>query len=622
MKTKIRLLIIALLSTNFALAQIKPNLPLVLKKNAKYAVFRNNARLKALAFKPQRQITIPIISSNTDVVDVSNFAKYATEEKKPFPEVLINGNCNFLPILYKTSQQELGLFFPAVNFSNAIYPGAIYQFNTIKTQSPIPYTRFANRNPMDLTMNIFDAAIADNQPVPVASFDYGTISGLGKNILSKYIGGVTPADVVTEVILVESNDQMNSILNTAGNVDVGVKLKVPLPNIPVTVDLANKVSVSNSSSLITSTENKKNTVVLRFRQVFYSLSMTPKFGPQFDFFKDVDKTQLEQDLVYVSSVSYGQMIYVVITSEFTKDALYKAVTNKVTTQTSLGVSGIGLPAEGAVSVGTSNLTTSEVNNILTSEKTQIKAFQYGGQAINLGNTMDEVLASLNSRIKVKFDATNIGAPIGYTLNFVTDHSPAWINTNVSYATTNCGINLSDRKYDVKLILDNITAKKVDDNDSDEDLFGSLSAGSQTGSKKLDFPNMWKKNGNSYDVNVLSSENGVTKAYLDIATGIKSIKNVAANISNGELRNTKVSLRGTLKDKEVFGDRNYVCEECNGSPLTINILDYMNQIESMQPNQIKTLTNGNATSFKLNFYENGNKQGSHIEVNWKIEVTAK
>lgn len=622
MKTKFCLLVIALLAANKTIAQNIPRGQVILKKNAKYAAFKTNAKLKALAFKPQKMVTIQLQSNPKEVVDVSNIAKYAVEEKKVFPEKLINADCNFLPINYRSSQQELGLFFPAINFSNAIFPGAVYQFNTIKTQSPVPYTKFANRNPMDLTMNIFDPAVGDNPPIVVSRFDYSTVSGNSKNILSKYINGVTPADVVTEVILIESNEQMNSILNTAGTVDVGFKLKVPIPKIPVTVDLANKVSVTKTSNVATTAESKRNTVILRFRQVFYAASMTPQQGTQFDVFANVDKTQLEQDLVYVSSVSYGQMFYVVITSEFTKDALYKAVMNKVSTQTSLGVTGIGLPAEGAVTVGTSNLTSSEVNNILSSEKTEIKTFQYGGQAINLGNSMDEVLNNLKSKIKVKFDAQNIGAPIAYTLNFVNDHSPAWINTNISYATTNCGIDLSSRKYDVKLILENLTAEKVEDTDNDEDLFGSLSASVQSPGNKQDFPNMWKKNGNSYDVKSLSNPDGVMKAYKGIFSKIDNIKTVATNISNDDLRKTKILITGSLKDKEVISDRSYVCAECNGSPLTINLLDYIAQIETMQPGESKILKKGDYARIKLNFYENGNKNASHIEVNWKIEVTAK
>jgi len=622
MKTKFCLLVIALLAANKTIAQNIPRGQVILKKNAKYANFKTNAKLKAMAFKPQMQITIPIQSADRNVVDVANIAKYAVEEKKVFPEKLVNGDCNFLPINYKNSQQELGLFFPAVNFSNAIYPGAVYQFNTIKTQAPVPYTRFANRNPMDLTMNIFDAAITDNLPVVISRFDYSTVSGSSKNILSKYINGVTPADVVTEVILVESNEQMNSILGTAGTVDVGFKLKVPIPKIPVTVDLANKVSVTNTSNLATTSESKKNTVILRFRQVFYAASMTPQQGTQFDVFKDVDKTQLEKDLVYVSSVSYGQMFYVVITSEFTKDALYKAVMNKVSTQTSLGVTGIGLPAEGAVTVGTTNLTTSEINNILSSDKTEIKTFQYGGQAVNLGTSMDEVLGNLKSKIKVEFDSRNIGAPIAYTLNFVNDHSPAWINTNISYATTNCGVDLSDRKYEVRLVLENLIAPKVDDNDGDEDLFGSLSASVLMPGRTQDFPNMWKKNGNSYDVKALSNPDGVTKGYKNVSSNINSVKTLAGNISNGDLRKTKISITGKLTDKEIGFDRGYVCSECNGSPLVINLLDYITQIETMQPGESKFLKKGNSDRFKLNFYENGKTDASHVQVNWKIEITAK
>ena len=467
---------------------------------------------KSKNFKPPIIKTIPIVSRPTEVIELSNKALYNIPDKTAYGETTINADCNALPINYKISQQEIGLFFPPTSFVDKIYPGAVYQFSGLKTQSPSIYTKFFDRNAMNLTTNIFDPRVTNNAPEQITQFDYGTISGKWKGVLAKYIGGATPADVITEVMMVESDAQMNADLNTIGNVTVGTTLKVPIPNIPVTVNASNEVSVTNTSQVTSSSENKKNSVIFRFKQVFYSASVSPLAVPNQDVFKNTDKTQLENDLVYISSVDYGQMFYVTVTSEYSKEAMFKAVLDKVTTQSNLGVQATGLPVGGSVSVGTSNETSSETNSILSNSSVTIKSFQYGGAPVYLGTTMDEVLASLKNKIKLKFDSTNLGAPLSYTLNFVSDHSPAWINTNTNYATALCGINLEDRRYDVKVKLVKATAIKVDEGfggDATEDLFGNMYVKFRSGSISKDEMDIWKKDGATYANNSATNQVGVS-----------------------------------------------------------------------------------------------------------------
>lgn len=590
-------------------------------KNQKYLTFKKNQLNQFKLIKPLANKSISLFNNPTEVVDLSNFAKFPEEKKQVFSPKLINGNCNALPVNYKSSQQEIGLFFPPTSYSQSIYPGAVYRFSTLKNLAPTPYTRFTRRSAMNLNTDIFDPNIIEsNSSETISQFDYGTISNKWKNMLAKYIDGVTPANVITEISLIESSKQLNSLLNTASSVDVGAKLQVPIPNIPVSVSASNSVSVQNTTSQNISSTLEKNSVIIKIKQVFYSSSVSYIATDDISVFPGVNPTELEDDLVYIKSVDYGQEFYIVVTSDYSKESILNAVMDKVSTKSELGASVTGIPVSGSVSVGTSNETSSTTESILSSGSTTVKTFQYGGEAINLGQNLGEVLDNLKNKLDLKFSRTNIGAPLSYTLCFVKDHTPAWINTDLSYATTNCGINLANRRYDVKVVLEKLTAKKVVDNDNTEDLYGNLKLHSfkTNGISKITNHLFWERKGETYDTD---STKGVTSAYNGTDTKINSSKVLLSNCTNDELLASSVFVTGQLYDKDVFNPK-YICKECNGAPLEINLSDYENQINGLLPNETKKLTINNHSYFDLNFYENGDKDSSHIRTYWYIEVTAK
>lgn len=589
-------------------------------KNMKYLIYKKKQLSQNKLFKPLVVKSIILANNPTEVVDLSNFAKFPEEKKQVFSPKLINENCNALPVNYKSSQQEIGLFFPVNSYMQSIFPGAVYRFSSIKNLAPTPYTRFTRRNAMNLNTDIFDPNINENNSSTITQFDYGTISNKWKDVLAKYINGVTPANVVTEISLIESSRQLNSLLNTASSVDVGAKLQVPLPNIPVSVSASSTVSVQNTTSQNTSSISEKNSVIIKIKQVFYSSSVSYIATDDISVFPSVDPTQLEEDLVYIKSVDYGQEFYIVVTSDYSKESILNAVMDKVSTKSELGASVTGIPVSGSVSVGTSNQTSSSTESILSSGSTTVKTFQYGGTPMDLGQNLGDVLNSLKTKLNLKFSKTNIGAPLSFTLCFVRDHTPAWINTDLSYATTNCGINLANRRYDVKLILEKLNAPKVVDNDNTEDLYGNLKLDSfeTKGVKKITNYVFWEKKGETYDTANLK---GVTSAYKDTDTKINTSKALLSNATNEDLLASSIFVNGQLFDKDLFNQK-YICKECNGAPLQINLSTYEDQINALGPNQTKKLKNGTNSFFELNFFENGDKDSSHIRTYWSIEVTAK
>lgn len=593
-------------------AQLKEN------NNQNYLLHKKVQLSKLKSSNPRVKFLQNIINQPTEVIDITNYPKYQELPKQTFTPQLINENCNILPINYKTSQQEIGLFFPAKNYENSIYPGAVYRFSTIKNLAPIPYTRFTVRNPMDLTTNIFDANISNNEPVVITNFDYGTISSQWKNILAQYINGVTPAKYQSDIVLLESNSQIKTFFNTISTVDVETKLKVPLVKIPVTVSLGNKVSVSSGNTQNSVNSSSKNSVIVRVKQVFYSSSVSLKANQDPNIFVGVTPSDLEDDLVYVSDVEYGQIFYIVFTSSYSKKEILQAVSNKITTKTELGAEVTGFPVTASVGVATSNQTNTETEMILNSESTKIETFQYGGNATFLGTTLDQILSKL-ATINTKFDRNNIGAPLSYTLRFVKDHSPAFINTDLSYATTNCGVTLANRRYDVKLTLEHLNAKKVVDNDNSEDIYGNLKMTKFeiNGQKKHDEYIFWDRKGETYDNNA----NGVTAVLKDINTNIKKSKIIGSNLTFNDVVNGKIYVTGKLNDKDVFNP-SYTCKECNGSPYQLNLKSYQEEIASITTDKSKKIKLGSGEFFTMNFYENGDANSSHVRAFWTVEITAK
>jgi len=578
---------------------------------------------KLTAFKPISLVTLPVSSAAATTVTVSSSPQFtvssSSDPKKTFNSTLVNTNCNALPVSYKVSLDRVGVIFPPTNYVAKIFPGAVYTFNEIKNMSFSQYTGHTARNPMDLSTTIFSTSNAQvtNE---IRSFDFATLNSTWVNLLRQNITGSTPGNISSEIILAESKSQLNADLNTMSQVDVGVKLGFPLPEIPVTVRVGETVSVTNTSSISTSAENQKNTVILKFNQVFYSSIISPKQS-NLDIFTGTANSSLPNDLMYVSSVDYGQVYYIVFTSTYSKETLLRAISQKVSTRTDLGVSVEGFPITADVSVGTSNLTTSQVNSILSSASTSVRVLQFGGQpvTVNMGTTVDAVLNNL-SQIKTQFSATNLGAPIAYTLNFCKDHALAYINYNLNYATANCGFTFKG-KYDVELELDHIAVSNCRDLDGSEDLYGYASF---TYLKALN-----KTVGEDKTFWSMSENNSNNNPFRNGTRAVDEKKQLITGLTLDELKNLILYIGGDIKDDEsILASREFKCSNCqefsgNFGKRKIFFADEaptLASIDKLVPNgTYQSLTFGEDKLLTLTFYESGNSNDGIVKFNWKVNV---
>jgi Thiol-activated cytolysin len=570
-----------------------------------------------------------ILTEPAEQIDISNIPRNEMPVKATFrsTEIARARNCEAVPVNYKSSQDEFSLFFPARSFREAIFPGAVYQFASLQNQLPVVYTKHISRNPMDLTIQIFDRAAAVNPPVVINTFDFGSLTTQYSNVMSNYPRSSPKAtEPSTDVILAESSSQLNMDLSTAGSINMPAVLGLQMPEIPISIGITKQVSTAHMDNVNSNTLRQKNSVVIRYRQVYYSASVNYKTGNEMDVFPGVDKAQLEKDLVYVKSVDYGQVFYVVVTSVYQKDLLYNAVANKLKEYPELGLTESVIPLKG---LGNNSIPTKgEGMRIFNDPQTNIQVYDYNGSLISLGTSIDEVLTNLKGKEQRRFNATNPGVPINYSLNFVTDHSPLFLNCNNSYALANCGKVIEELRYSVDIKLVKLDAPKVVDTDDSEDLIGNLSVPKFYIDHRLEKDSIffWRRYksivGYNYDnTSNLEKAVGVTSAYENRFTEINRLKSIVSNISLNSLRTVKFTVTGDLQDLELR-PFSYVCNGCQDPPREIKLEDYIDQIEALRPNESKALAIDEKDFFILHFYENNDFRSSHVRVFWSVIIKAK
>jgi len=555
-------------------------------------------------------------SQPAEITGISNSRKFDGDSKVPFPYTKVTSypDCRLVPIKMKTSVEDFGLFFPARTFKEGIFPGAVYPFLSLRNQSPTAYTRFTNRNQMDLTIKIFDdRAVTGNGPATIATFDAGTLSRQFPTAIAKYSGGANALPATTEIFTVESNKQMNAMLHTGAQIDFATRINIPIPDIAMNIS---QFGVSPVTAIIPR-KMMRNTVLLCFRQVYYTASLAVKSGKQ-DLFPDVNNSQLEPDLVYVQGVDYGQVFYVTVSSEYSKAMLYGAVRNKTGAYTALGLLPSSFPDNGTLLTRQElTLSEGETNRLLNDPSTSIACFQYDGQAVSMGTTIDEVLTNLAAKVKKRFNSNTEAVPVSYSLNYAADHSPVWFNSEVCYAAADCGTReFRELKYTVKMKLVKAEVVKAVEGGADdkcEELYGQMRVGKMVYSdydaisisrKSNDF--IWRKDGLPLDY---------VNACQGFPISMEAEKEVAKDLGFSAIEKGQFLLTQFLFDAEVLLPIKYDCKE-GVEEIMIKLNAYLKQIESM-PGGSAPLS----IPIVYNFFEGGKVTGSHVKIYWELKIKA-
>lgn len=159
-------------------------------------------------------------------------------------------------------------------------------------------------------------------------------------------------------------------------------------------------------------------------------------------------------------------------------------------------------------------------------------------------------------------STDAMVPVGFILKFVNDNSTAYFLTSGSEPIEICAPKpANDRKYDVKIQLDNILVREVHEfiGDWKEDLYGTQAVTSAetfaNGIKSVKIADdkvLWSK-----------SKASAEKSGYEAGESISVNKSIEIkNLSKAEVESLKIVLGGKMYDYEATGSRYYQCLNCN------------------------------------------------------------
>jgi hypothetical protein len=291
--------------------------------------------------------------------------------------------------------------------TNTFHPGMIFDGNTILTGGY--KTIQAKRDSMLISISLptkpgTKSSIWIKNPNSIAEVRQGI-----NQLLNNVVEGGTAAYINFDIQEVKSDEEVTIGLNATVS-GWGQKVKG-------TYDF-------NESS-------RKSRFLIRFQQVYYTVDMDPVILPC-KMFNPIPTVQEAEQLfagtspVYISSMRYGRMIYYMVESDSA------ASKTKKTLEAGFKAWGANLDAKFS----------DEDKSVM--EATSISALIVGGSADGAVKAIDGI-DQIREFIKDGGDVStnNIGVPISYTLNFVSDGSIANVVVASEYTLRECEVVTED-----------------------------------------------------------------------------------------------------------------------------------------------------------------------------------
>lgn len=283
--------------------------------------------------------------------------------------------------------------------SGTMFPGAIIGADSVETGLFTP--KVLERAPLTFSASlegVVDGEVSATLEEPSLSSFRDAMGA----ILDQTVIGQTPANIFAQIEEVYSSEQLSMAL--------GVNVQWLTGGI--------------ESSLGFSDEDTRSRFVVNFTQSYYTVDIDPP-GTAADFFSDevtldeVIEEISDEPPTYVSSVTYGRLVYFTITSEFSSKELRAA---------------LDFGFKGTVSVdGSVSLTHEEVL-----QNSEITAYILGGNgevAVQAIYGVEELRAFIESGGTWSKDSP--GAAIAYKLAYMHDDSPARYSLTTDYEVTEC-----------------------------------------------------------------------------------------------------------------------------------------------------------------------------------------
>jgi hypothetical protein len=300
------------------------------------------------------------------------------------------------------------------NNSGTLYPGAMIGGTTLSDGTLTP--KVFDRAPLTFSASlegVLDGDVSATMESPALSEFREAMA----DILDANVIGNTPANIAYEMSEVHSSEQLSLALG----LDVSW------------------MSGDVSASMEFDQQQRNSRYLVNFTQAYYTVDVDPPARPT-DFLdpsvtlEDVQQTLQDEPPAYVSSVTYGRIVYFAVTSNFSSEELKAAL--------DFGFSTGAVDVDGSVS-----LTHSEVLS-----ESQITAFILGGdgnvavQAIQGAEGIAEFLQSGGT-----YSPESPGAPIAYKMAYLADNSPAGFALTTDYDVKDC----TRISQNIQLTLQNI-----------------------------------------------------------------------------------------------------------------------------------------------------------------------
>ncbi len=286
--------------------------------------------------------------------------------------------------------------------ADVLWPGSLVQGKSMANGvlDPIP----VKRAPGIITLSLASSSAGSfSKKMDVASLSSAVQA---QNDILAGFKGATPAMFSIEIDSVYSNEQLA----------VAIDAK------------ANGETWTAAASLKFDETSTKSHVLIKFSQQYYTMAFEPPQGAAGVFDPSVTANDLApyvgpgNPAVYVSSVTYGRIFYLLFESDSSQKDLEAAISASYS---------------GAVSAQASGNTTWQQ----TINSARIKSYAIGGNAdaalaaVTAASQFQKVLGFLEQG--ASFDATNPGVPVSYELRNLNDSSQVKLALTTSYSAKNC-----------------------------------------------------------------------------------------------------------------------------------------------------------------------------------------
>lgn len=259
------------------------------QNTAAQIIIKQNNMLASIIIEEQNSTPTSIVveKDNSDVVNtyITNLDRYPNVSLKK--DTTMGGQSYYI----YTDIMGLTNYYVSDSGTDTIFPGAIIKGESLFQNNAYTLVS-ANRTPINLTSNH-----SDGYSIEVDNPDYSTVSDALRAFQAD-INEQNAKEWTYDMKLIKSTEELNATLGVGG------------------------ASGNNSLNIGISNSQENTTIAIIFKQTYYTVVANPKQNSA-NYFQE--GTNLEclgyYEPAYVSSVDYGRMVVLLVTSNMSEDKL-------------------------------------------------------------------------------------------------------------------------------------------------------------------------------------------------------------------------------------------------------------------------------------------------------------